>query len=332
MRFFIRIFFTVFLFAFGTDCFAQVQVKGYYRKDGTYVSPHVRSSPDAYKWNNYGPSSSSPEYTGKGHVTSPYTRDIDRDGIANLFDYDDNNDGIHDDANSSSVGTATHGSFKAYKSNGIISPPQAGVITSYTPSISKSKTSRNYSSCLMSDYGCDYNSLTVEQLASVKEASLRRNYNTCLMSDYGCDYNTLTHEQTVSVKEASLRRNFNTCSMSDYGCDYNSLTDEQTASVKEASLRRNYNTCLMSDYGCDYNSLTVEQTTSVKEASLRRNYNTCLMSDYGCDYSSLTVKQTASVKEASLRRNYNTCLMSHYGCDYTRLTDRQRTSVKKRRN
>ena len=87
----------LFFLALSADCFAQVSVKGYYRKDGTYVAPHIRSSPDSYKWNNYGPSSSSPEYLGKGHVTSPYTRDIDRDGIANLLDFDDNNDGIHDD-------------------------------------------------------------------------------------------------------------------------------------------------------------------------------------------------------------------------------------------
>lgn len=94
-----RIIWTVLFFlAFSAECFAQVSVKGYYRKDGTYVAPHIRSSPDSYKWNNYGPSSSSPEYRGKGHVTSPYTRDIDRDGIANLLDFDDNNDGIHDDA------------------------------------------------------------------------------------------------------------------------------------------------------------------------------------------------------------------------------------------
>ena len=27
-------------------CNAQVRVKGYYRKDGAYVRPHVRSNPD----------------------------------------------------------------------------------------------------------------------------------------------------------------------------------------------------------------------------------------------------------------------------------------------
>jgi hypothetical protein len=32
---------------------AYVSVKGYYRKDGTYVSPHVRSNPNGLKYDNY---------------------------------------------------------------------------------------------------------------------------------------------------------------------------------------------------------------------------------------------------------------------------------------
>ena len=32
-----------------------VRVQGYYRGDGTYVKPHYRSRPDAFKSNNYGP-------------------------------------------------------------------------------------------------------------------------------------------------------------------------------------------------------------------------------------------------------------------------------------
>lgn len=31
-----------------------VNVKGYFRKDGTYVQPHVRSAPDSNPYNNYG--------------------------------------------------------------------------------------------------------------------------------------------------------------------------------------------------------------------------------------------------------------------------------------
>lgn len=76
---------------------ADTYVRGYHRKDGTYVKPHVRSKPDAYKWNNYGSSRSSPGYNSNTSYTNPYTRDSDRDGISNQYDTDDDNDGIHDD-------------------------------------------------------------------------------------------------------------------------------------------------------------------------------------------------------------------------------------------
>lgn len=33
---------------------SDVQVDGYYRRDGTYVEPHYRSAPNANKWDNYG--------------------------------------------------------------------------------------------------------------------------------------------------------------------------------------------------------------------------------------------------------------------------------------
>ena len=78
--------FPVFLFA------KDVHVKGYYRKDGTYVRPHIRSSPDGYKWNNYGPSQNSSE------LMNPRSRDYDSDGIPNYRDMDSDNDGVLDDS------------------------------------------------------------------------------------------------------------------------------------------------------------------------------------------------------------------------------------------
>jgi len=41
------------MFSVGVS-YADVYVHGYTKSNGTYVAPHVRSSPDAYKWNNYG--------------------------------------------------------------------------------------------------------------------------------------------------------------------------------------------------------------------------------------------------------------------------------------
>jgi hypothetical protein len=43
----------IMLISLATMAFADVYVNGYYRKDGTYVSPHVRSNPDGNPYNNY---------------------------------------------------------------------------------------------------------------------------------------------------------------------------------------------------------------------------------------------------------------------------------------
>lgn len=42
-----------FVFIITSFCFAQVYVKGYFRKDGTYVAPHYRTNPDSKITNNY---------------------------------------------------------------------------------------------------------------------------------------------------------------------------------------------------------------------------------------------------------------------------------------
>lgn len=38
---------------FSADCYAQVRVRGYVRRNGTYVSPHFRSAPDDRFFNNW---------------------------------------------------------------------------------------------------------------------------------------------------------------------------------------------------------------------------------------------------------------------------------------
>ena len=44
---------TLGLFFLSLTCSSQVRVKGYVRKNGTSVRPHIRSSPDGILWNNY---------------------------------------------------------------------------------------------------------------------------------------------------------------------------------------------------------------------------------------------------------------------------------------
>ena len=88
----------VVLFAMTTPSLAlsgDVYIEGYYRSDGTYVRPHYRSAPDGYRWNNYGPSRN------RSQLLNPRTRDNDGDGTPNYLDWDDDNDGIADDFDSS---------------------------------------------------------------------------------------------------------------------------------------------------------------------------------------------------------------------------------------
>lgn len=89
---------------------AQVHVRGYTTKNGTYVAPHVRSAPNSTKTDNYGPSSTSNLYTGKGSVTPPATRDADKNGVANLYSRDDDSDTLHDDHDPSQYSPANRSS------------------------------------------------------------------------------------------------------------------------------------------------------------------------------------------------------------------------------
>lgn len=53
--------------------FGQVSVSGYYRSNGTYVQPHMRSSPDASPYNNYSYPGNTNPYTGKVATGVPET-------------------------------------------------------------------------------------------------------------------------------------------------------------------------------------------------------------------------------------------------------------------
>lgn len=71
---------------------ADTNVNGYFRKNGTYVQPYTRSSPNSDRSDNYGraPKQDNNVYS------SPYNRDSDHDGVSNQFDQDDNNNGVND--------------------------------------------------------------------------------------------------------------------------------------------------------------------------------------------------------------------------------------------
>ena len=71
----VLIFILVYLFitSITTIAFADVRVRGYYRKDGTYVSGHWRSNPDGNPYNNWSFPGNVNPHTGKVATGNPYT-------------------------------------------------------------------------------------------------------------------------------------------------------------------------------------------------------------------------------------------------------------------
>lgn len=51
---------------------SQVKVRGYFRKDGTYVQPHYRTYPDGNVFNNWSTKGNINPYTGKKGTIDPY--------------------------------------------------------------------------------------------------------------------------------------------------------------------------------------------------------------------------------------------------------------------
>jgi hypothetical protein len=74
--------------------YSKEHVSGHTRSNGTYVAAYDRSDRDSTRSNNYGRPSS---YSNYQEVNHPESRDYDHDGIPNISDMDDNNNGILDD-------------------------------------------------------------------------------------------------------------------------------------------------------------------------------------------------------------------------------------------
>jgi hypothetical protein len=47
-------------------------VRGYFRQDGTYVSPHYRSDADGYRYNNWSSQGNTNPFTGRRGQGNPY--------------------------------------------------------------------------------------------------------------------------------------------------------------------------------------------------------------------------------------------------------------------
>ncbi|MGE5513850.1 MAG: hypothetical protein ACM31O_21695 [Bacteroidota bacterium] len=51
---------------------ADTYVRGYTRRDGTYVQPHYQTNPDGNKFNNYSTQGNVNPYTGKPGTVDPF--------------------------------------------------------------------------------------------------------------------------------------------------------------------------------------------------------------------------------------------------------------------
>lgn len=66
------LFFGVFVLIATNSLFADTYVKGYYKKNGTYVAPHYRSSPNGNTHDNWSTKGNTNPYTGKEGTKDPY--------------------------------------------------------------------------------------------------------------------------------------------------------------------------------------------------------------------------------------------------------------------
>ena len=65
--------FCLFIVLYNQTLYSQVRVSGYTRKNGTYVQPHIRSSPNSNPYDNYSFPGNTNPYTGKTSTGNPDT-------------------------------------------------------------------------------------------------------------------------------------------------------------------------------------------------------------------------------------------------------------------
>ncbi len=61
----IRMLLAVLLVFFTAGVFADQTVRGYYRRDGTYVAPYQRTEPNQHRYDNYNSQGNTNPYTGQ---------------------------------------------------------------------------------------------------------------------------------------------------------------------------------------------------------------------------------------------------------------------------
>ena len=193
---FIRIFFVSFL-AFNLLSFnanAEVRVKGYYRKNGTYVAPHYRSSPNKTVRDNYSYKGNINPHTGK--VGTNYYRDNPTsEYYQGIPTYNDNSYSERQD----NLRTCLSGQHRLLCEHSLLSKEEA-------EHVAKAERQDNLRTCLSGQHRllCDHSLLSKEEAEHVAKAERQDNLRTCLSGQYPslCNHSLLSREEAYRVAEA----------------------------------------------------------------------------------------------------------------------------------
>ena len=72
IKFLILVFAVLYILFFAPNADAATRVKGYIKKNGTYVAPYFKSQPDRIKINNYSTKGNINPFNGKKGSVNPY--------------------------------------------------------------------------------------------------------------------------------------------------------------------------------------------------------------------------------------------------------------------
>lgn len=220
---------------------AAVSVRGYTRKDGTYVRPHMRSNPDGNPYNNWSFPGNTNPYTGKTATGNPDTY------LRNYYNR----------GSSTYSPTFTTPSYSNYSYPDTTSSYTLPTFTTPSfPSYSLPASVSTYHSCVEFGIGAQYSYLS--ERCECGYGYTARN-NRCISDDDACEEDYGYHARsTFSGKcECGYGYRFNTagtkcvsdedyCADLDFNAEYNILTDScvckdgYTPSASKSSCIREY--------------------------------------------------------------------------------------------
>ncbi len=238
-----------------------VKVRGYFRKDGTYVQPHFRSATDGKFWNNWTTKGNVNPYTGRlGTVREPppgYGQDVLVRGYYRA-------DGTY-------VSPHMRAAPDGDPANNLRS---ASPGRRETTGVERAERAANLRTCLQGDYPslCKRDLLTSDEEMRVDRAERAANLRTCLHGEYPslCKRNLLTSDEAMRVDRAERAANLRTCLHGEYPslCKRNLLTSDEAMRVDRAERAANLRTCLLGDYPslCKRHLLSSDEAVRVDRA------------------------------------------------------------------